>query len=307
MKTIKNILVPTDFSANDVGAFQYAKSLAKSLEARIIVLHINPHFLAKPNSNAVDDEIQLQETISTFINTSENDEKDNEENTLNPNAMIHLLRGESLYQIIDMAQSKSIDLIVMSTKGMQDFLTKIKDSPSVMELMKKAFCPILIVPQNAKWSPIERVLLASSINIFTPAVVQEIAYFAQSSGTVIHFTHISEKEKEDNATTIKLWTELYEKSDVEFPHEIHTVCGESKMKRLSRYIHKKDINIVAFFNKQRHFWQNLFRNNLAEKIALSKRIPILLFSNFKVPRIGFTPKMGLFTKDYRMEGQGFFF
>jgi hypothetical protein len=79
------------------------------------------------------------------------------------------------------------------------------------------------------------------------------------------------------------------------------------MKRLSRYIHKKDINIVAFFNKQRHFWQNLFRNNLAEKIALSKRIPILLFSNFKVPRIGFTPKMGLFTKDYRMEGQGFFF
>jgi nucleotide-binding universal stress UspA family protein len=228
MKTITNILVPTDFSANDVGAFQYAKSLAKSLEARIIVLHINPHFLAKPNSKAVDDEMQLQETITTFINTGENNEKDNKENALNPNAMVHLLRGESLYQIIDMAQSKSIDLMVMSTKGMQDFLTKIKDSPSVMELMKKAFCPILIVPQNAKWSPIERVLLASSINIFTPAVVQEIAYFAQSSGTVIHFTHISEKEKEDNATTIKLWTELYEKSMLSFRMKFIPFVGSLK-------------------------------------------------------------------------------
>jgi nucleotide-binding universal stress UspA family protein len=307
MKTIKNILVPTDFSATAVGAFQYAKGLAKSLEARIIVLHISPDFLAKLNAKALDDEMQLQETISTFINSHENNKKDNEANALNPNAMIHILRGESWHQIIDMAQSKNIDLIVMSTKGMQDFLAHIKDSPSVMELMGKAFCPILIVPQNAQWSPVERILVASNINIITPAVVQEIAYFAQSSGTVIHFTHISEKENEDNDATIKIWSALCEKSDVEFPHEINTVYGESKMKRLSRYIQKKDINIVAFFTKQRHFWRNLFRNNLVEKIAISKEIPILLFSNFKVPRMGFTPKMGLLTKDYRMEGQGFFF
>jgi nucleotide-binding universal stress UspA family protein len=296
MKIIKNILLLTDFSANDLGAFRYAKSLTDNLDARFIVLHIHPKYYTPK------DEIQLQETISTFINYSKTEGL----TTVNTNETIHILRGETLFQIIEMVQSKDVDMIVMSTQKMRAFVAQGKTLPSLMDLLKKGFCPILIVPPNTKWSPIENVLIASKINLITPNIVQHMAYFAQLLETVIHFTHVSEGDA-DNYTTIKHWSEIYQKANVQFRHEVYSVGGETKMARLKRYMHKKDIDIVAFFNNKCRSWHELFNSNIYEKLTISNRIPILLFNNFKVKRMNLSNQIEELMIDYRMEGQSFFF
>jgi nucleotide-binding universal stress UspA family protein len=282
MKAIKNILVPTDFSATASGAFRYAKVLAQALNANITVLHVSPYFLAASEIavplDGKDEEIRLQETMEAFIN----------DDTYEGNAMVKtvvnakLLRGDTVSRIIELSQSDKVDLIVMGTTGLQDFLSKIIGSTS-MDVSNKAHCPVILVPRDAKWQPIDRILFASNIESVTPLMVRETAYFAQLLEATIHFVHISEKQhepvtinKDGNTIIDNIWAELYEKSNGAYPFEIHTVYGFDIVKQLSKYVYKNNINLIAFVSKHRNFWQNLMHDSVTQKVAISTEIPMLI-------------------------------
>ena len=339
MKTIKNILVPTDFSATASGAFGYAKVLAQALNANITVLHVSPYFLAASEIavplDTKDEEIRLQETMEAFIN-----DDTNEANVMVKTVVkTKLLRGESVSRIVELSQSDSTDLIVMGTTGLQDFLSKIIGSTS-LDVSNQAHCPVILVPRDAKWQPIDRVLFASNIDSVTPPMVREMADFAQLFNAAIHFVHISEKEHEPAATTKdgnalidSIWAELYEKSSGSYPFEIHTVYGFDIVKQLSKYVYKNDINLIAFVSKHRNFWQNLIHNSVTQKVAISTEIPMLIMhtddtiqsvpksynmvaqktdipsQKVDVPdkKTSLHSKLRQMFKGYRMEGQSFFF
>ena len=294
MKIIKNILVPTDFSATASGAFRYAKILAQALNADITVLHVNAYFLAASEIvvplSTQNDEVRLQETMQNFIN----DEADEGTTMVKTVVSVKILRGESVSQIVELSQSEGVDLIVMGTTGLQDFLTKIIGSTS-LDVANKAHCPVILVPRDTKWTPIERILFASNVESVTPVMVHEMADFAQLLNANLHFVHVSEKDneptdadhKEDNASSDKIgkmWTELYEKSNASFPapsrpvmpFEIHTVYGFNVVKQLNKYVYKNEINLIAFVSKHRNFWQNLMHNSIIEKVAISTEIPMMI-------------------------------
>lgn len=295
MKTIKNILVPTDFSATASGAFRYAKILAQALNANITVLHVNAYFLAASEIvvplSTQNDEKRLEETMDTFIK----DEADDDATTMVKTVVkTKILRGESVSQIVELSQSEGVDLIVMGTTGLQDFLTKIIGSTS-LDVANKAYCPVILVPRDAKWTPIERIVFASNVDSVTPTMVHEIADFAQLLNANLHLVHVSEKEiehtdasdKEDNTPLDKIgkmWSALYEKSNASFaaraqqvmPFEIHTVYGFDVVKQLSKYVYKNDINFIAFVRKHRNFWQNLMHSSVTEKVAISTEIPMMI-------------------------------
>jgi nucleotide-binding universal stress UspA family protein len=326
MKTIKNILVPTDFSATASGTFRYAKVLAQALDAYITVLHVSPYFLAASEIaiplDTHDEDIRLQETMEAFINDADDD------SNLMVKTLVKtkLLRGETVSRIVELSQSESVDLIVMGTTGLQDFLSKIIGSTS-LDVSNKAHCPVILVPRDAKWKPIDRVLFASNAESVTPQLVREMVDFAQLFGAAIHFVHISEKEKTYNDLTDKIWTELYEKSNGTLPFEIHTVYGFDIVKQLSKYAFKNDISLIAFASKHRNFWQNLMHNSVTEKVAISTEIPMLIMhsddkvrdipkfystTTKKSPEIPaekktIASKLRQIFSSYRMEGQSYFF
>jgi nucleotide-binding universal stress UspA family protein len=339
MKTIKNILVPTDFSATASGAFRYAKVLAQALNANITVLHISPFFLAASEIaiplDTKEEETRLQETMEAFIN----DDTDDGNVMVKTVVKTKLLKGDAVSRIIELSKSDSTDLIVMGTTGLQDFLSKIIGSVS-LDVSNQAHCPVILVPRDAKWQPIDRILFASNVQSVTPPMVREMSGFAQLFGATIHFVHISEKQhepvtinKDGNTIIDNIWSELYEKSNGSFPFEIHTVYGFDIVKQLSKYVYKNDISLIAFVSKHRNFWQNLMHNSVTQKVAISTEIPMLIMHNDDkiqdVPKSYNTvvkkieipsQKIVTFHKNpsipskirqifsgYRMEGQSFFF
>ena len=339
MKTIKNILVPTDFSATASGAFRYAKVLAQALNANITVLHVSPFFLAASEIaiplDTKEEETRLQETMDAFIN----DDTDDGNVMVKTVVKTKLLRGDAVSRIIELSKSDSTDLIVMGTTGLQDFLSKIIGSVS-LDVSNQAHCPVILVPRDAKWQPIDRILFASNVQSVTPPMVREMSGFAQLFGAAIHFVHISEKQhepvtinKDGNTIIDNIWSELYEKSNGSFPFEIHTVYGFDIVKQLSKYVYKNDINLIAFVSKHRNFWQNLMHDSVTQKVAISTEIPMLIMhtddkiqdvpksyntvvKKMEIPSqkiVTFHKKTSIPSKirqifsSYRMEGQSFFF
>jgi nucleotide-binding universal stress UspA family protein len=171
--------------------------------------------------------------------------------------------------------SKSADLIVMGTTGLQDFLSKIIGSTS-LEVANKAHCPVLLVPRDARWKPIDRIMYASNYDSTTHKMVREITDFAVMINAAVHFVHIEEFTQNDEKVTNIIWDELFSTSDPSLAFEIHTIYGQDRIKELKEYSDNNKINLMAFVSKHRNFWQNLIDNSVTQNISISTTTPMLV-------------------------------
>jgi nucleotide-binding universal stress UspA family protein len=275
MKKIKNILVPTDFSLTAKNAFQYAKMLAETLDATVTVVHINEYFIPvsdiaiAPLSET--EESQIEEAMDTFVS-----EDIGEGVLVKSNVKTKILQGDPVERLLDLSESNHVDVIVMGSTGLQDFLSKIIGSTS-LELANKAHCPVILVPRDTKWERIDRIMYASNYDSTTPKMIREVTEFAISLHAAIHFVHVEDFSPvgEGKVTEI-IWDELFSLTDPSLAFEIHSIYGNDKIQELKQYAVSNDIDLMAFVSKHRSFWENLMHKSVTENIAVSAYTPMLI-------------------------------
>lgn len=142
MKKIEKILVPTDFSENSLYALVYAEYLAKSLGARLYILHvineilgIVPHISVE---NIEGDMIRVAEDMMEKFCMENLPELENYESAV--------VIGLPHQEIIKIAEEKGIDMIVMGTHG-RSGLEKAIFGNTADKVVKNAPCPVLTVRQ----------------------------------------------------------------------------------------------------------------------------------------------------------------
>jgi nucleotide-binding universal stress UspA family protein len=117
MKSMKKILIPTDFSLFSLSGIDYALSLTKLYNAAIYMLHVVPQsvFVAlypnlDLNSETVlrDNAVKVKTEFDSFIHNYLN-------NVPNINQVIK--QGEPYKEIVRFAHEEDMDLIVIATHG----------------------------------------------------------------------------------------------------------------------------------------------------------------------------------------------
>ena len=116
MKTIKNILVPTDLSNLSLVAMDYAISLAMMYKAKIYMLHVIDH-----------DPVLAFPTVDRHFQTVPRDARKRARKSLkhwisdrwkSGGAITEVVRrGDPSKEIVGFAREKGIELIVMATHG----------------------------------------------------------------------------------------------------------------------------------------------------------------------------------------------
>ena len=141
---ITNILVPIDGSTYSVKAFNTALDIAKIHDAKINVLTC----LEKENLGAWDIDKRINKKIisdakkfaKSFLSKLEKTAKDSE-----VPLFVHVIEAKSISkQIVDFANSKKIDLIVIGSHGQTGFNRFLLGSVS-NAVSQSAKCPVLIV------------------------------------------------------------------------------------------------------------------------------------------------------------------
>lgn len=160
LPNIQNILYATDLSENSRKAFEYSMSLAAQYESQIVVLHV----IEPVNPNTY-----MQ--ISGMMGKNEwlNMQADYENSIIDqlggklrqfcldmqhctPEGMIGddqvlLRRGTPVYEILDAAEEKGSDLIVMGTHG----YGMVKDAlmgGTARRVIRRSLVPVLVVPSR---------------------------------------------------------------------------------------------------------------------------------------------------------------
>ncbi len=273
MKKVKNIIVPTDFSVTAKNALNYAKMLAQTLDAEVTVVHINEYFIpvseiaVAPLSE--NEESQIKEAMDTFVSEDAGNGV-----LVKSQLKTKLLKGDPVERLVQM--SEDADLIVMGSTGLQDFLSKIIGSTS-LEVANQAHCPVLLVPRDAQWQRIDRIMYASNYDSTTPKMVRNITNFALSIDAAIHFVHIEDFSKaEESKVSEIIWDELFSLTDPQLSFEIHSIFGNDKIDELKQYAESNDIDLMAFVSKHRSFWENLMHRSVTQNLAISTHIPMLV-------------------------------
>jgi len=147
MKLLKNILVPVDFRASSINAFNYALEVAKAFDSNLIVLHV-----IHETSLSSETEQLIIETVEAKFETL----KEQVEPSAAARIEFVVEKGVIFEQIVQAAIKRDINVIIAgSGSEMKD--EKYPLSTNIEKLMRKNQVPLWVV-KSADRMPLKKIL-----------------------------------------------------------------------------------------------------------------------------------------------------
>ena len=182
---MKKILFPTDFSPAAHNAFQYAIALGKETGAKIELIHVYkvPFTgtdlyldLSQQRELRVQKQMQKEQQLADFCK---------QYNFTNFGDKL-VFSGLFIDQEIIDRSKRGCDLVIMGTKGERNALDKLMGSVTT-RLMMNAGCPVLAIPENAKYKGIEEIIYATTFSSKDKHFLEELTNFGSTFNARIHF------------------------------------------------------------------------------------------------------------------------
>lgn len=272
---MKTILVPTDFSIPADSAIHYAVKLAALWDASLILYHSFIPFesgfylLSLSEKENMEAHKKLTQRLTAMKNSIEKK---------NPNlsVSIHVDQGPEGIKIIDFCKKSKADLIVMGTKGASGLKEKLIGSFTA-EVMTKAPCPVLAIPNKYKFKVPEKITYATNYSKKDKKVLQSLLEFNRLFNAEINILHI------DWGITLFTADDDYDRykktiqnhfKDFTFTFD-HSVGKDISKTILEETLLDKTDLIVINPLKRKGIWNRIFHRSVTKKTAYHVPIPLL--------------------------------
>jgi nucleotide-binding universal stress UspA family protein len=148
---MKTLLVPLDFSATSGNLLQTAASLAQSLGARLVVLHVLQPIVPTGDMMMMPDMAQISAMQKAAKEDAHAQLTQACEKVAAKGVAIEpeLLDGPASTVILERARLLPADLVIMGSHGHTALYDLLLGSTS-HAVLKKAPCPVMIVPSGSK-------------------------------------------------------------------------------------------------------------------------------------------------------------
>lgn len=263
MKNLKKIAVAIDFSENSRAAYHYAKPLAKQVGAEIELIHvytlpINPDSIYGMGFiPPVDEQI---ENVLTRLHEFAND----------PDVNCRIYTGFAPDKLVELSEARKFDLLVVGNSDERGLLSQIFGSVA-LDVSKKAFCPVLLIPHNAKFEGIKGILYAVSEMSTDEDGIAVTKDWATTMGAKIHFVHVDRPDTNDDLPDV---THLMRDSEIDYAVkdlEFVTVRGG-----IDVYCEQKPIDLIVSMTQNRSFWDSIFHTSTTNALAWNSPLPLLV-------------------------------
>ena len=276
--SLERILVPTDFSECAHNALRYAIAIAIRSGASIKLMnaaHLPPQTgdtlisvgkdLQSKNKAALED--LYRQLRSELVEMGFGDLSIAIESDL----------GYAVDAVIRHEEADNSDLIVMGTKGASGIEGALIGSNASM-VVKRAKCPVLIVPEGAEFSGFSKIVYAAERLEEDLPFLMDVAAFCALWDAELHILHLMDME-EDIKDAGKRFPES-ELAALKYPriflHILQSNEGTFE-ERLQAYLESRDAELVVMLMKERNLFQRIFNPSKTRKLAMHSKTPILAF------------------------------
>ena len=286
---MKNILVPTDFSAEAHYAFRAALQLARRTGGAVTLLHV----LALPdqprtgNFSTFGGPVSGSELPNSYgidrIFVIKLLEATHQRMQLLLAEAAELAPGVPVYDLTDQVsvdeavlkviERQQIDLVVLGTQH-HDALERFFASSNTEQLMRLAPCPVLAVKQATDLDAVHDILFASDFSAEADQAVQGLQQVRQLFPQArLHLLHVTD----GNANQARQQIDSFISRHQLAPAEAVLMEASSVSGGIEDAARKLGAGLIVLPTHARSVFSRFFQGSIAEKVATQSTQPVLTF------------------------------
>jgi nucleotide-binding universal stress UspA family protein len=279
---MRNLLVPTDYSANAHNAFVYALGIASKLNADITAIHtfelpvLDPRAPSRTAKDIVDNE-KDEQLYQKNKELAKMHQAATEMGLLGQPLDLLLSEGDLVDKICEAAHETHTDMVIMGTKGASG-LKEVFFGSNAAKMLEQATCPVLAVPENATFKGINKIAYFSNFDESDIEILARLAELVAPFNSEIHLVHIVLSEKARAIATNNLRTLAEElKSLTNLSVYSQTLLNSDLLEGMLSYAALAEIDIISMLSHKRGFFDNLFTSSNTQKTVQHTEVPLLSF------------------------------
>lgn len=272
---MKTILVALDFSESSDNALEFAAGIANHLKASMILFHSEQMPVASYELEPV--AYTLKNSIE--FNTNILLEKAKRIKKIYP--FIQFLSynvelGDLKSNIDEYIEKKNVDLIIMGITGKTSTLSKVVFGSNAITISRKASIPVIIVPNNCKYSGINNIAYACDYREHAEISndLIEIKNITKIFNALLNVIHIIPDEHLLSEAEVQ--TNNYIESQLEnINHRTFIFPRNNIVNTILSFIKKQKVDLIVIEQVNHSFFHELFYPSITKEIAFSSEVPVM--------------------------------
>ncbi|MEO6668490.1 MAG: universal stress protein [Ferruginibacter sp.] len=255
------VIVPVDFSETSLNAARYAASMLTGHDGVTIILY-HSYSKASEESETMDrlELLQAELVKSNPVNIE----------------LLSCHDADFIAGLEKTARHKKANLVIMGITG-KSSIGQVFFGSNTLKMAQTKACPVLVVPQHAKFTKMDNVMLASDFKDTyntTPSVpIKEFLSIHKPKLHVVnvdkdHYVSLTEKYEAEKQNMRKLLDE--------YDPEFYFMRIYDVDEALDMFAADRDIDVIIAIQKQHSFMQKLIHNNRTKRLSYHSKTPILI-------------------------------
>jgi nucleotide-binding universal stress UspA family protein len=271
-KTMKTILIPTDFSDHAANAVNYAAALASHINARLILVHAialevievpgNP-FVRHPDSRL---EIYYNDIL-------EHQAKQLHIHYPKLKIESRCVHGTIHTVLNELIREHQADLVVMGTRGANSFLKKLIGTNTV-SVIKEALCPVLVIPANSRYHQIKNIAYASDFETKQYPFLKQLVQFTEPLNAAVYIFNVKSDEQLDLVGDNQILHEI----NRHFPGNNFSFAqlqDGDVVDGINHFVIENQIDLLAVCVHKPDILEKIFHTSVSQELAFESAIPLL--------------------------------
>ncbi len=258
---MNTVIVPIDFSETSLHAARYAAQLLAGQNDIKIILY---HSFTKP--------VEAEHAIGGLENIKTELTLDNPLNI----EVLAFDESDFVDGLEKTARHRNADLIIMGITG-KSAIAQVLFGSNTLKMAERKVCPVLIVPQDASFSPIKNVMLTSDFkNTIETTPSGLIKNFLNVFKPQLHVVNV------DKDHYISL-TENYEQEKQELKQMFAEYNPEFYFMRLydvdeaiNLFAESRNIDLIIVVQKNRSFIDKILTGSRTKTLSFHSKMPIMV-------------------------------
>lgn len=271
---MKRILVPIDFTPTSRRASAYAAMLARSFGAKVYLLHVytEPTPVSEGSSKWIVSGSEWQQDYEARINK----ELDYLEEEYSVDVAGFSKMGYRGATINITAKELQVDLIVMGgKKGRKTWLQE----STTLTTIRKSGTPVLIVPEDAVFSPIKHIVLASDFDEVTDISCYDLLFtLVKKFDATVQVLHVEKKGRNMKATEVPGKLQLqHVLSKISYQYQL--LENDDVEKGLQDFVQRHPADLLVMVAHLHNFLQRTFGEIHTRVMSHETKLPLLVLED----------------------------
>jgi len=257
---MQTVIVPVDFSETSLNAARYAVQLLTGHYGVNMILHHvyeKSSYASEANEKLEKLKAELRHIGIVKINTLAEESSD------------------FIRELEKLARHQQADMIIMGITGRTTLEQSLIGS-NTLKMVNTKVCPILIVPENAKYRDVKNVLLTSDfknvVNATPSGPIRKVLKPFHPQLHIInvdtsHYVAITEEHQDQKAALAKMFHDL--------KPEFYFLGLPNIDEGINQFAKDKNVDMIVVIHKDHSLLSKLFVKSHTKKLAYQSEVPVL--------------------------------